>query len=266
MVAGRDTNLPAAHLYHRRRARMCAFSHPHSIESRIEEACNELRLTNTYPGPPAIPPSVQRAHKSNQCKSCTNWLKPKVNDRWHFLLTSLVPAHTNPADHSDLPLTSQAQAYHRIRFHAPKANLLQLPYYLTQHSSINAFPLLRVRMQCHEHFSTHAPSYEETSRDSYQERLCNYCDQQALGNEIHILFHCPILKDRRDPTLEHISEALDTFDQPPITTLTDAQIISVLCGETPKSLPLKLRHRWHHLLFPSLLNFFKDIEHELYRV
>jgi hypothetical protein len=143
------THLPAAHLYHLRRARMCALSHlQNSIESRIKEACNELRLSDTYPGPPPIPPSVQRAHKRNHCKSYTNWIKPKVNDRWHFLLSSSVPAHTNPADHSDLPLTSRAQAYHRIRFHAPKANLLQQPSYLTQYSPINAFLLLRVRMQC----------------------------------------------------------------------------------------------------------------------
>ena len=107
----------------------------------------------------------------------------------------------------------------------------------------------------------HTHQSMKTSRDSYHDRLCNYYDQQALGNEIHILLHCHILKDSRDPILAHISEALDTFDQPPIRTLTDAQIISVLCGETPKSLPLKLRHRWHHLLLTSLLNFSKDIEH-----
>jgi hypothetical protein len=174
------THLPAAHLYHLRRGRMCALSHPqNSVESRIKEACNELRLTDTYPGSAPILPSVQRAHKRNHGKSYTNWLTPKVNDTWHFLLSSSVPAHVSPADHSDLPLTSRAQAYHRIRFQAPKANLLQLPYYLTQHSPINSFPLLRVRMQCHELF------YEETSRDNYHERLCNYCDQQALGNEVH---------------------------------------------------------------------------------
>jgi hypothetical protein len=50
------TNLPAAHLYHLRRARMCALSHlQNSIESRMKEACNELRLPDTYPGPPPTP-------------------------------------------------------------------------------------------------------------------------------------------------------------------------------------------------------------------
>jgi hypothetical protein len=58
--------------------------------------------------------------------------------------------------------------------------------------------------------------------------------------------------------LKHISDVLDTFHQPPMSTLTDAQKISVLCGETPKSLPLKLRHRWHHLLLTPLLTFYKD--------
>jgi hypothetical protein len=36
-----------------------------------------------------IPHSVQRAKKRNHGKSYTTcWLKPKVNDRWHFLLSS----------------------------------------------------------------------------------------------------------------------------------------------------------------------------------
>jgi hypothetical protein len=90
-------------------------------------------------------------------------------------------------------------------------------------------------MQCRELFPTHAPSYEESSRDNYHEGLCNYCDQQVLGNEVHILLHCPILKDGRDAILKHISDALDTFSQPPMSALTDAQKMSVLCGETPKS-------------------------------
>jgi hypothetical protein len=49
-------------------------------------------------------------------------------------------------------------------------------------------------------------------------------------------------------------------------SLTDAQKTSILWGETPKSLPLKLRHRWHHLLLTPLLTFYKDMEHELYNV
>ncbi len=101
---------------------------------------------------------MQRAKKRNQGKSYTTWLKPKVNNLWHFLFSSSDSTHLSPIDHSDLPLTSRTQAYHRIRFHTPKVNLFQLPYYLTQHSPINAFQLLRVRMQCHELFPTHAPS------------------------------------------------------------------------------------------------------------
>jgi hypothetical protein len=144
------THIPAAHLYHLRRARMCALSHPqNSTESRIKEACNELRLPDTYPGPPPIPPSVQRVKKRNHGKSYTqrslvrdgqiisHWPRlvvshstcppispsPPANSfvigtaminthRWHFLLSSSVSAHVSQVDHSDLPLTSRAEAYH----------------------------------------------------------------------------------------------------------------------------------------------------------
>jgi hypothetical protein len=51
------THLPTAHRYHLRRALMCALSQPqNSIESRIKEACNELRLPETYPDHPPYPP------------------------------------------------------------------------------------------------------------------------------------------------------------------------------------------------------------------
>ena len=75
-----------------------------------------------------------------------------------------------------------------------------------------------------------------------------------------------MLKDRKDEIVKHIPDALDTFSQSPMSTLTKAQKISVLCGETPKSLPLKLPHRWHHLLLTPLFTFYKDMELELYKV
>ena len=54
------THLPAAHLYHLRRALMCALSQPqNSVESPIKEACHELRLPETYLDHPPYPPQCE---------------------------------------------------------------------------------------------------------------------------------------------------------------------------------------------------------------
>ena len=54
------THLPAAHLYHLRRALICALSQPqNSVESPIKEACHELRLPETYLDHPPYPPQCE---------------------------------------------------------------------------------------------------------------------------------------------------------------------------------------------------------------
>jgi hypothetical protein len=54
------------------------------------------------------------------------------------------------------------------------------------------------------------PPETTTMRD-----YANHCDQQVLGNEVHVLLHCPIFKDSSDAIIKHISYALDTFSQSP---------------------------------------------------
>jgi hypothetical protein len=103
------TNLPAAHLYHLRRARMCALSHlPNSIESRIKEACNELRLPDTSPGPPQYP--LQCNAPKNKTKASptplgsnsrsttdgTSFLAPQSQ---HTLAKSTTPTYPSPRVH-----------------------------------------------------------------------------------------------------------------------------------------------------------------------
>ncbi len=180
------------------------------LNPALKKPATNFDFQTLTPDPPPYPASVQRAKKRKHCKSYTTWIKPKVNDRWHFLLSSSVSAHVSQVDHSDLPLTSRAQAYHRIRFHAPKANLFQLPYYLTQQQCwvicIDALICIRTRSSRnalkHSHYyesgcnatnySQHMPqSYEETSNDNYHKRLCNYC-HTAMGLPLAVFLGCGI--------------------------------------------------------------------------
>ena len=260
------THLPSAHLYHLRRAKIAANTHPkNSIESRIQDACIELRLRDTYPGPPSVPADVQKAYKENWGKSYNNYLRHFVNERWRFLLSAALPPHVSLLDPTRHAPTSRQQAYQRIRFHAPKANLYKVAPYLSPYCPINPYPLLRVRTQCHNLFPTHLPSYAGQPESKYEERLCNYCDQAQIGNEIHILLHCPSIATLRDPLLNRLRSALINMKQNPLETLTEAQLVSVICGELPSGLPARLHPRWFQLTLTHVLTFFKEVEQALYK-
>jgi hypothetical protein len=103
------THLPADHLHHLRRARMCALSHPqNSIEYRIIEACNELRLTDTYPGPP--PSLLQYSEPIKEInasptptglnqKSTTDGTSSLAPPSRHILTQLITQTHPSPLGH-----------------------------------------------------------------------------------------------------------------------------------------------------------------------
>jgi len=259
-------HLPAAHLYHLRRQKIASNTHPrNSIESRIQEACLELRLKNTYPGPPSIPEALLTAKTENWGRAYNKWLRHHANDRWHFLLLNALPPSTSLVGPSKQPPSSRPEAYQRIRHHGPRSDLHKVAPYLKPYSPINPYPLLRIRTQCHQLFPTHQPTLSSTTRDHYAERLCNYCTNTQVGNETHILLHCPSTQALRDTILAKLRSALINTKQPPLEDMCEEELISLMCGELPRLLPIRLHKRWYALTLTHILTFSKDVERDLYR-
>jgi hypothetical protein len=132
-------------------------------------------------------------------------------------------SHTSPTDHSDLPpppplvhkhtiesdFTPLQPTYSKLCFCKNNKRMIIITNcsitYPNTHLSMHSRYYVS---ECNvtSIFPTHAPSYEETSRDSYHERLCNYCDQQTLGNEVHIL-----LPNTKRPQRRHTK---NTYQKP----------------------------------------------------
>jgi len=66
-------------------------------------------------------------------------------------------------------------------------NLYKIPPYLNICTERNPMSLTRFRSQSHKLIPTHNFTIENAQRVPYDHKLCPYCDQQATGNEIHIL-------------------------------------------------------------------------------
>ena len=150
------THLPAAHLYHLRRGKIASNTHPrNSIESRIHDACTELRLKDTYPGPHrSLMLSKRQKKRIGVPKPYNKYLKGFVNDRWRTLLLSALPDHISLIDQSKQAPSTRSEAYQRIRSHTPKADIHKVASYLSPYCTINPYPLLRVRTQCHSYYAT----------------------------------------------------------------------------------------------------------------
>jgi len=74
-----------------------------------------------------------------------------------------------------------------IHRHSLYNNLYKIPPYINICTERNPMSLTRFRSQ----IPTHKFTIENAQRVTYDQKLCPYCDQQAIGNEIRIMLQCP---------------------------------------------------------------------------
>ena len=87
--------------------------------------------------------------------------------------------------------------------------------------------LTRPRSQSHQLIPTHTFTIQNAQRVTYDQKLCPYCDHQAIGNEIHILLQCPGTK--------HIANDL-------VATLTTLLTQSLINMELSHIVPTNVNH------------------------
>jgi len=156
-------------------------------------ACRLQYVTWTWHRDPAspMPQNVNMTETRNKEKSYQKYLESQCFDQWrkHLELTL-----------SDPP--GRVRAYHTgIHWHLHnkhKRSMYKPAPYLTHPSCPYQLELLRIRTQhtihiipSHLHYAFKAP------RADYQDRVCPHCLDKGttvLGDEIHIICHCPATK------------------------------------------------------------------------
>jgi len=153
-------------------------------------ACRLQYVTWTWHRDPAspMPQNVNVAKTPNKEKSYKKYLESQCSDQWrkHLELTL-----------SDPPGRVRAYVYWHLH-NKHKRSMYKTAPYLTHPSCRYQLKLLRLRTQytihiipSHLHYAFRAP------RADYQDRVCPHCLDKGttvLGDEIHIICHCPVTK------------------------------------------------------------------------
>jgi len=235
-------HLISAHLYIQRCQRKASNTHPwHSLANRIETANHALGLSTSYPGPPTMSMSVALAKPANRGKSYTTYLKPLVTAEWVRQLTS-----SHPSQPSHATPTGRTQAHFMIHGPSVYNNLYKNPPYLNICSQRNPMSLTRFRSQSQQFIPTHKFTIENAQRVTHDQKLCPYCDQQATGTEIHILFQSPGAKHVANDLIATLSTLPTHSHQPTWNSLTLYQQTSIILADDPTTLPEKIHQTWLH--------------------
>jgi len=173
-----------------------------------------------------MPMSVTLAKSGNRGKSYTTYLKPLVKAEWIRQLTAAHPP--------------------------------QLP---------NATPTGRTQAHFMRHgYSLYNNLYKISQRVTYDKKKCSYCDQQAIGNEIHILLQCPGTKHIANDLVATLTTLLTRSHQPTWNSLTLYQQTPIMLADPPTTLPKKFHQTWLHATLPHILTYIVALQTHLYNI
>jgi len=116
-------------------------------------------------------------------------------------------------------------------------NLHKIPPYLNICTERNPMSLTRFRSQSHQLIPTHEFTIRNAQRVTYDQKICPYCDQQAMGTEIHILLQCPGTTHIADDRIATLTTLLTHSHQPTWNSLTLRQQTSIMLADPPTTLP-----------------------------
>jgi len=193
-------------------------------------ACRLQYVTWTWHRDPASP---------NKEKSYKKYLESHCSAQWqeHLELTL-----------SDPP--GRVRVYVHWHFHNKHKRSMYKPApYLTHPSCPYQLEFLRIRTQntihiipSHFHYAFRAP------RADYQDRVCPHCLDKGtivLGDEIHIICHCPATKGVLQPFTAKFQGLTRLFDLPPFTIFTPDEMTRMLSGNPPPQVLQKGLKGWN---------------------
>jgi len=145
-------------------------------------------------------------------------------------------------------------------------NLYKIPPYLNICTERNPMSLTRFCSQSHQLIPTHTFTIQNAQRVTYDQKLCPYCDYQAIGNEIHILLQCLCTKHIANNLVATLTTLLTHSHQPTWNTLTLYQQTSNMLADPPSTLPKKFYQTCLHTTLPHILTYIAVPETHLYDI
>jgi len=142
-------------------------------------------------------------------------------------------------------------------------NLYKIPPYLNICTERNPMSFTRFRSRSQQLIPTHKFAIENAQRVTYDQKICPYCDQQATGNEIHMLLQYPGTKYIANDLVVTLTTLLTHSHQPTWNSLTLYQQTSIMLADPPLTLPKKFHQSWFHATLPHIL-YITVLETHLY--
>ena len=203
----------------------------------------------------AMPTPVQHAKPHNKERSYKKFLQGKSSERWFdwiHVVSNRAPGRLRTYVHLHLDNTRKMLLYKP----APYLSMCTAAYQLE---------LLRVRTQgCIDFIPTHLYYGRFTARASYAQRYCPHCQpQNILGDEIHVMCHCPTSLDAMNELTKPMADVFRLLDLPPFCKLDPTQKTRALLGNPPPALLRKDLKQWAKEAVPICAEFARNIRHVL---
>jgi len=198
--------------------------------TQLKPACRLQYVTRTWPRDPAspMPQNMNIAKILNKEKSNKKYLESQCSDQWrkHLELTL-----------SDPP-GGRVRAYVHWHLHNKHKRSMYKPApYPTHPSCPYQLELLRLRTQhtihtipSHLHYTFKAP------RADYHHWVCKHCLDKGttvLGDEIHIICHCPATKALLHQFTAKFQGLTRLLDLPPFASFTPHEKTRMVLGYPP---------------------------------
>ena len=185
-----------------------------------------------------MPQNVTAAKDRNKEKSYKKFLETKCSDQWKRHLEIELG---NPP--------GRLRAYVRWHLHSKlNRNMYKPAPYLTHQSAPFQLELLRIRTQSMIHLiPTHLHYGIGTPRADYEDRVCPYClmtGTQILGDEVHIICHCPTTKGVLEKFTDKFIRLMRVLDLPPFATFDPEEKTRIVLGNPPSQVLNKTLKNW----------------------
>ena len=233
------------------------------LPRRMERAVCHIDRDRIDPSAP-MPRSVQNAKPTSREKSYKNSLKLQCSKLWRTQLENYIARGPG-----------RVQAFASLFLSDKRQNLYKPAWYLTNPDCTGQLDLLRFRVQAWiDHIPTHRHFGHKERRREYDERYCPYCSSTTmslqpagpstlLGDEEHVLLHCPHSQGILDDWTPKFDRMTRLLDLPVFHSMTQRDKIRVALGEPPPKLLKRQIRVWKTEALPLCGEFIRSLRRHM---
>jgi len=185
-----------------------------------------------------LPHNISLANPLNKEKSYKKYLESQCSDQWrkHLELT-----FSNPP--------GRVRAYvHWYLHNKHKRSMYKPAPYFTHQCCPYQLELLRIRTEHTMHIiHSHLHYAFRHARADYKDRVCLHCPAAGitvLGDEIHIICHCPATKLVLAQFIDKFQGLARLLDLPPFASFTPDEVTRLVPGNVPPPVLTKELNGW----------------------